>query len=132
MVQKIETHTPGEHELKIGERQAICSGLVTRCPNRPFRCLEQNRHASYQGSLSTTNKTIMPMMKTRTIVQLVLGKLVGISLGSVADYYFGRKPATPLTFGPLTLHCWSFLSGLCGRSDDDHGSDAFYVHLLIT
>ena len=38
----------------------------------------------------------MPMMKTRTIVQLVLGKLVGISFGSVADYYFGRKPATPL------------------------------------
>ena len=71
------------------------------------------------------------MMKTRTIVQLVLGKLVGISLGSVADYYFGRKPATPLTFAPLALH-WSFLSGLCGRSDDDNGSDAFYVHLLIT
>ena len=73
----------------------------------------------------------MPMMKTRTIVQLVLGKLVGISLGSVADYYFGHKPATPLTFALLALHR-SFLSGLCGGSDDEHGSEALNVHLLIT
>ena len=63
--------------------------------------------------------------------QAGVGQAGGIPLGSVADYYFGRKPATPLTFALLALHR-SFLSGLCGRSDEDHGSDAFYVHLLIT